>query len=231
MRRAGPRDKLLLGVLLPLWLLFAALYLRSALFPPRFPAIGVEADAAGGPPVVIGVPAWVERGGSELAIGDRLLRINDIDLRGMGPVGFGAHFIAEAAHGRPAPRVIYQRGDLRGETTSPVVDSPSLPMSLANGFVSFGFAAAGVLLSLRATSSRLVRWASRGLLLWALTSICFFYGNAGLNAAILAVIVATWSLAYPLCLHALLVFDRETRPLALGSASGRGSLRWSGRRR
>ena len=212
MRRVGPRDKLLLAVLLPIWLVFFGLCLRSVLYPPRFPAVAVRADEAGGPPVLIAIAPWVDRGGSDLQVGDRLVQINEVDLRGMGPVGFGSHFVAEAAYGRPPPRVIYERDGRRGETTVPVPDATPLAMSLAMALVSFSFAFAGVFLALRAPPSPLVRWVSRGLLLWALTGVCFFYGGVALNYAILAAIAVIWSLAYPLCLRALLVFLRGERP-------------------
>ena len=96
----------------------------------------------------------------------------------------------------------------------PGPEAPPLLFSLANLFVSFGFAFAGVFLALRAPPSPLVRWVSRGLVLWAITGCCFFYGGVALTYASLATIAVSWSLAYPLCLRALLVFLRGERPLS-----------------
>ncbi len=98
MRRLLPLDKALLLVLVPLWGLCFVLYLddlargRLAWVP-----LAVARDAAGGYPTMRG-PTGLGRGwdAGDVRIGDRLLRLGDTDLRGVGQIGFVARAYQEA---------------------------------------------------------------------------------------------------------------------------------------
>jgi len=109
-------DKLLFALFLPLFVVCLVLHLREArrtglAQPPVF-ATYRGADAY---PVVGGVRR--ERGAdwAGLALGDRLIRVGDIDLRGIGYVGFDATALAEAG-ARGEARLISERVGQRRET-------------------------------------------------------------------------------------------------------------------
>jgi hypothetical protein len=114
-RHAGSFDRLLLGVLVPISLACFALRLRSLRDPPLIPLLSVRANAPAERPTLINVSRWIKPGEIDLQLGDRLLRVGETDLRGVGPIGFWARFQVEARYPDPV-KIAWKRGELRGET-------------------------------------------------------------------------------------------------------------------
>ncbi len=116
MQRHDPRDWLLLGTLLPFALCVLALHAREVA---RTGAgelpIYVQADAAGGHPRVSG--ARLEQGDSAdgFEVGDRLLALDGIDLRGVGYFKFSALALAHISSREAPALVAVERGQERFE--------------------------------------------------------------------------------------------------------------------
>lgn len=90
MRRLALLDAVLLAFVLPLWLAALGLHLRQVAAG-RLAFVGIYAAAAddpGGYPTVSGFWPGVEPPSPGPAIGDRLLRVGDADLKGVGALGF-----------------------------------------------------------------------------------------------------------------------------------------------
>ena len=110
-------DRLLLGTLVPVFLVCFALHVqevrRSGLA--QLP-VWALADPAGGPPIVGGYRIETDSTGSGLLPGDRLLRVGARDLRGVGHIEFDALALEAAGVGGEAP-LVYERDGVRHETT------------------------------------------------------------------------------------------------------------------
>lgn len=114
--RLTRNDKLLLGCLVPLYVLALGLHTYQVAVTgfaqlPVF-AARVPSDY----PVVAGFRLETDSRGSGLELGDRLIRLGDRDLRVEGYVSFDAIGLARTRPGSPAPLVI-ERGGVRRELT------------------------------------------------------------------------------------------------------------------
>jgi signal transduction histidine kinase/CheY-like chemotaxis protein len=111
--RFGRADKLLLGVYLPAYLVAVGLHAhevaRSGLAQLPVFVRGVSGDH----PVVAGHPVETDSSGSGLEPGDRLIRLGERDLAGVGYVGFQAIGLARTRPGQPVPLVFERAGELR----------------------------------------------------------------------------------------------------------------------
>jgi signal transduction histidine kinase/CheY-like chemotaxis protein len=109
-------DRLLLGILVPVFLVCFALHVaevrRSGLA--QLP-VWALADAAGGPPTVGGYRVETDSAGTALRPGDRLLRVGETDLRGAGYVEFDALALEAVGAGGEAP-LVFERDGVRHET-------------------------------------------------------------------------------------------------------------------
>jgi class 3 adenylate cyclase len=206
-RREGSRDGLLLGLLLPVWLLCTGLQLPSLLRPHYMPRVGVSADERGGHPTVVDVSPQID---VALEPGDRLIRLGPVDLRGAGPLQFYAHYLAESLRRHP-PRVTYQRGEARSEAELPGVASDAWATGLLR-VVSLTMFGVSIALSLRAGSSTMARSLSRASLLWAILFAVPVTFRADLNLAGLGLVLVFGSLAFPALLSAVLRFPSGRPP-------------------
>jgi signal transduction histidine kinase/CheY-like chemotaxis protein len=113
-RRLRGVDLLLLLTLVPLFLVVLALHLIDGVERQRadLPIYATVPWGGGDYPIVAGYKLEAERRGSGLEVGDRLLAVDDVDLRGRGYVGFAAVVLAEAGADRTV-EIVYQRD---GET-------------------------------------------------------------------------------------------------------------------
>jgi class 3 adenylate cyclase len=201
LRHLGTRDKLLLALLVPIWLVCFGLQMGSALGPPRRAHVDLRADAAGGYPTVVD---FYPGAGGDLRLGDRLVRVGAADLRGVGNLGLYVRYAAES-EGHRLPVVIYQRGDQRGETTLPDMPWDGPPLAWIR-LVSAGFFLVALVLFLRGPPTLLVRSMSQALLLYAIHFTLPVTGGVGLNYLGVALAGAFASLAPPVALQAVLVF-------------------------
>lgn len=139
-------DRALLGILLSVFAVTFSLHLREAMrsglaHPPVFAAPGVDADPY---PRVGGVR--LERGmdWSDLQAGDRLIRVGDVDLRGVGYFGFDT-IALEQAGGDRATSVVFERDGVRREGTLRLV-SYAIPLARVPFLLSYVVLATLVLL-------------------------------------------------------------------------------------
>jgi hypothetical protein len=176
--------------------------------------VGVRAAPDGSYPTALDVGRWSVFVPIGLEPGDSLVRIGSVELRGMGPVAFYAHFLAEGRAGEPLA-VVYERAGVRREGT--IEPSPAGWSQLP---VSFAFAITALLVSLRAPPSAVVRTVSRVLLLWAISQVSLLSGGVVLNYAGLVTFGVFGALANPLGIRALQVFSRGTAPTSGWARSG-----------
>jgi class 3 adenylate cyclase len=166
----------------------------------------VRSAEDGGYPITLDIAPWSEFADIGLEPGDRLVRIGKVDLRGMGPLAFYAHFMAEARSGETLRVTIERGGELRATSVRPPpVGWSQLPVSIA-------FAATALLLSLRAATTPVVRTVSRVFLVLAVAQISLLTGGVGLNYAGLVAFALSNAIATPLGVRALQVFSRGSAP-------------------
>jgi len=168
--------------------------------------VGVRAAPDGGYPTALDVGRWSVFVAVGLERGDSLVRIGSVDLRGMGPVAFYAHFLAEGRAGEPLP-VVYERAGVRREGT--IEPAPAGWSQLP---VSFAFAITALFVSLRAPPSTVVRAISRVFGLWAIAQVSLLTGGAALNYLGLVTFGVSGVLVHPLGIRALQVFSRGAAP-------------------
>ena len=113
-----------------------------------------------GYPVVTGFPPYVRGAQSGLEVGDRLLELDGVDLRGVGAASFFALYF-EVAGSRVELPIVYQRGGTKVEETLITAKAPATAYILALSVV---WVAAALHLRLRFPPTGMVR--------------AFFYGFA-----------------------------------------------------
>jgi len=129
-------DRLLLGILVPVFLVCFALHVheirRSGLA--QLP-VWALADPGGGPPTVGGFRIETDSAGSGLLPGDRLLRVGDTDLWGAGYVEFDTLALEAVGTGGEAP-LVFERDGVRRETSIRARPRPyawSRPLVIGSG--------------------------------------------------------------------------------------------------
>lgn len=125
MRRLGLIDKWLLGTLLPIWLICFTLHVRQVArtglaLPPVFAAPARGADDY---PHVGGLRPGTFISDPGLQVGDRLLRVGDADLRGVGYIGFYAAALAQSGTHLSVP-VEFERAGQRALIALPLSRAP-----------------------------------------------------------------------------------------------------------
>jgi class 3 adenylate cyclase len=108
-------DALLLVTLLPAWLVCFSLHVRevrrSGLALP--PVFAVPSDLGDGYPRVGGLRSETFLAETGLTPGNRMLRVGEVDLRGVGYIGFAAHALAEAGPDLSVPIAFESGGETR----------------------------------------------------------------------------------------------------------------------
>jgi len=122
-----------LAVLVPLWALCFALSILSLLDENATPGVFIERPPApDAVPEVLGVAPPVASS-TALRAGDRLLRVGNADLRGVGPLELRA-IVAREAAGARQPEAEYERAGRLGRTPLPLFRiAPSLALLRAVG--------------------------------------------------------------------------------------------------
>lgn len=209
MRRLPLLDRILVLVLGPLWVVCLGLAAATILRGDHIAHITVmPPEHAGAFPTVAGFRPYAapER---ELRPGDRLRRIGDVDLRGMGPVAFQLEVLAGTPGGEPVP-VRWQRGDTIRDGFLPVgpyaaVIWPWLPVGLSCAVVA-------LLVHLRARPSPVIRWGFAALMSMALFSVSHFGGSRALAMGSFALSTVTFCTTPVLLLYALMRFPMGEPP-------------------
>jgi class 3 adenylate cyclase len=220
MRRLRARDWLLVGTLVALWLVSLGLHVRAGLInaDAGLPIYASSAPSAGYPRI-----DYVWRGAPEatsVALGDRVIRLGDEDLRGVTAAGFRARAYS-LAHVQPGIPLVVEHGGERVTVQLRLVRSPYwwslIPFSA-------GLALTALLLLIRAPS-----WPLSGFVVCLLFSInaVSFRSLGGLAAYAQAIMdVAAVPLAAGLLLWNTFEGSEARRPvrawqagLALGFAA------------
>lgn len=119
--RLQPIDRWLLLIGTPVWVLCFAFNVQSWVGGTGYPPIGIPVfQGEGEYPVLEVLAPIVSFEGSEVRVGDRLVRVGRFDMRGVGSFRFFLHFV-EAAEGQEFVEVEVERDGLRIVTRSPVV--------------------------------------------------------------------------------------------------------------
>ena len=171
------------------------------------PLLVAGADTADGYPVVRGFRPYLAADESGLRIGDRLVRLGNADLHGVGPLGFFAVFAEQARDSAIVP-VEFERADLRGTVD---VRAASVAMFAALLPASLVFACVAMLLRLRARPSPLVRALFACFMSVALHFAANFFGSRSATYAAIVIHVAAIALVGPFALRALLLFPEGGR--------------------
>ena len=150
-------DRALILILVPIWVACFALSVRSVVRGDGRPGLGVSAPAdAESYPTVNGQIYYMTRPSYEasgLRRGDRLIRMGEVDLRGVHPFHFVALSSEQAAGGERVSLVI-ERGAERSETFLPMAPFSHQAGQVAGALVCL---VVGVIVLLRAPRDPLVR--------------------------------------------------------------------------
>jgi len=218
MRRLGLQDRLLLGTLLPLWIVFACLHAKEAVRtglaePPVYAAPSHESD---GYPRIGGFRLERGRGGEALEVGDRLLSIGGVDLRGAGYLSFDAIALAVAGDSLRAPLVFERNGEVH--TVELAMLQYDIPWFLIAPLLTAVVVSLLVLLRSPSRESRLLYVSVMSI---ALLETPFAGSSYAQSMTALLVFQLTGGLAFFFSLRWLIVFPSEVPDEA------RISLRWS----
>jgi len=213
MRRPKAADAALLTTLVALWVACAALHVKQ-LVHGQLAWVGVYVTAAASPdafPVVRGMwPGAAPEASGGLAAGDRLHRVGDTDLRGVGAIGFAARAYATAGerHALHVP-IAYERDGVTAETTIALapVAFPWRLLPLAAAMV-----ITGALVLARQPGSRFARAFFLLDVAYGLHWTFFFGGPRLQTYTWLVVFVAASCVMLPLVLRAVLIFPAEVAP-------------------
>jgi class 3 adenylate cyclase len=207
MRRLRPLDAVLLVVLVPLWVVCFTLYVK-VVARGRLAWVPVSVRApenAESYPTVREFLPGTGAGGSGLVIGDRLIRLGQADLRGVGPFGFVARAYEEAGSDLRVP-VAFVRAGEQGETSLSLtpIASPWLFLPLTLSFV-----IAGVLTILCEPGSRSARAFFLASLAYSFHWTLFFGGPRMQTYAWAAVHFFSALVMLPLSLRAVMIFPEK----------------------
>lgn len=210
--RARALHRVALWTLIPFWVVFAVLSLlevrRVRGFPPFQLAFSQAPDAY---PEVIGTRALVEVDppGSGPWAGDQLVRMGDVDLRGLGRIAFSALWFRED---RPAgswlPLAFLRDGELR-ETRARLPSNTAFAM-FAVLVVLIG--AMGIAVGLRAQGSRLGRACFLWAVFWSLSYLFLPGRSEGQVVALTAINLLATLPTWPLYLRVALLTPEEAVP-------------------
>lgn len=114
MIRLETTDKLLLAALLPLWLVCFTLHVREvARTGIALPPVFASPQGRDAYPIVGGFHLERDHQGTGLRVGDRLIRVGETDLRGMGDIGFVGYAVENAGKDLRVPLLIERNGKRR----------------------------------------------------------------------------------------------------------------------
>jgi len=210
--RLAPLDKALVLIVGLLWFVCFGFGVRAVIHDgPDHPALGLSVENASSYPVVTGAFIISQYSSDPLAktgllVGDRLVRVGDADLRGVGTRGFSARTLDEAKGGLDVPLLV-ERDNERFETTLDLVPRtgrrPFLVASLA-------LAASALFLLLRGRPTPMLRAYFGFAMCWALT---IPFHSTGLGFYVWSgLLVAANCVLIPLIFRFLFLFPDEHEP-------------------
>ncbi|MDJ0867758.1 MAG: adenylate/guanylate cyclase domain-containing protein [Myxococcota bacterium] len=211
MTSLAPLDKALIGILFPLWAICFGLAVRSQTRGDVRPAIGVSAPTDGsgyltatGRVYPLARASFAESG---LVAGDRLVRLGEFDLRGMGRLEFAALSSELGAGGRRVALVV-ERGSRRERTFLPMAP---LTAYLGGLLLSLSFVVTSLALLFRAPRSPPLRAWLHTALPFAFMSLYFGGSREAFYAWALAVVAGS-TLAFPAMIRFTRIFPHGNPP-------------------
>jgi class 3 adenylate cyclase len=211
-RRVRRSDAVLLVALMAVWGVCAVLHVKQIIGGQlAWVRVYVATPAADDFPTVRGFwPGAAQDASGGLAVGDQIVSVGGVDLRGVGPFGFAAHVYAAAAE-RDALRVpvSYTRGGTIGDATielAPVAFPwRMLPLSCS-------MVVTGALVLARRSGTRIGRAFFFLAIAYGLHWTFFFGGPPVQTYAWIVVFFCASLVMLPLILRAVLIFPAETAP-------------------
>jgi class 3 adenylate cyclase len=221
MRRLRPLDKVLLGILAPIWIVCFGLSMRSALRGTAFSSVYVSRpESVDDYPGVAGFKPWLKGAASGLQVGDRLLRLGNADLHGVGPLAFYTRVAQEAGREKRLP-VLFERGGQRDTTVLPLGSHTIYGPRLA---VSAAFALTGIFLLLRSSPQSMARAVFLAMMSVAIELGAVFAGSSVETYASVVAYVFFYTLQGPLAVRAMLLFPHGVGPTSPWAHVGPWSL-------
>jgi hypothetical protein len=156
--RLAPLDKVLVLILVPLWAICFGLGVRAQVRGGGVAFVGLSVEDAESYPALTGEFDVTVHSSDPLAeaglrVGDRLVRLGDADLLGVGTVGFAARTLDEAGRDRSVP-LVFERNGVRREISLALAPLSIFRPALAS---SFALAASALFLLLRGRPTPTVR--------------------------------------------------------------------------
>ncbi|HXG21626.1 MAG TPA: hypothetical protein VNN62_21440 [Methylomirabilota bacterium] len=210
MQRLRLLDVALLIGFVPLWVLCFALYMQNIIHGrlARIPLLVAAPESADDYPTLRAF--WPGTGAekSGLAIGDRLTRVGEADLRGVGPFGFTARTYEQVGPTLQAPVVFLREGvpDVH------LVTLQRFALPWRTLFLSFGFASAAVVVLLRRPGVRVARAFFLAAMTYSFHWTFFAGGPRWQTYAWLLVVCLSALVMLPLWLRFILLLPEELAP-------------------
>jgi len=212
--RLAPLDKALVLILVPLWVVCFSLGVKTQIRGGGAAQLEVSLEVPGGYPALTGeYSGFIHRSdplaAAGLRAGDRVIRIGDADLRGVGtPLGFVARTVEQSAGGKLRLPLVYERDGVRGEASLELI---SLSLTRAHLTGAFALAASALFLLLRARPTPSVRaWFRFGMC--AAFGAAVFAGSRLQIYAFMSIWVVSFTLYFPALFHFLFRFPDDRAP-------------------
>jgi len=209
MQRLQPFDIALLAIFVPLWLLCFALYLsdiangRLA----RIPLLVNAPASAEDYPTIQAFWPGTEAEHLGFAIGDRLIRVGEADLRGVGPFGFTARMYEQAVH-LQTPSVFSRDGVI--ETRLVKLQPFAFPWRTL--FLTLGFAGTAVAVLIRRPGVRVARAFFLASMTYSFHWTFFAGGPRWQTYAWILVVALSALTLFPLLFRFILLLPEELAP-------------------
>ena len=208
LRRLRPLDRALLFTLVPLWLVCFGMTAKSALDHIGYSSVFVAApEGLSSYPTVIGFQPWLSGATSGVQVGDLVLRVGEVSLQDSGPIRFFALVAEQATHGYVS--LTYKRS---GQETEVAFRVGSYSLAWPFLFPALSFAVTAVILLLRARRSPSVGALITAFFCVAFALSSYFAGNRVETYAGGIVNLMAWTLVFPLCIRAAMVFPSNVPP-------------------
>ncbi len=213
MSRLAPFDKALVLILVPIWIACFTLGVRTQLRGGGLAAVVLSVEDAESYPALTGVYGHRIHPSDPLAeaglrAGDRLVRLGDADLRGVGTLGFFGRSLDAGGRDDLSVPLVFERDGERRETWLTLAPVSVFGPPLA---ASFALAASALFLLLRARPTPTVRaWFYSGM--GGAFCTCQFPGSGLQLYASLGVTAAALSVYFPLSFNFLFRFPDDRAP-------------------
>ncbi|MBW2293334.1 MAG: hypothetical protein JRG94_13630, partial [Deltaproteobacteria bacterium] len=213
MSRLAPLDKMLVLILVPLWVVCFALGVRSEFRGGAVAMVGLSVEDSESYPALTGDFAVSAHPSDLLAkaglrVGDRLIRVGDADLKGVGSLNFAGYTLEESGRDLSVP-LVFEREGARFETSLGVAPVSRFLRPFLTA--SFALAASALFLLLRGPPTPTVRAYFHFAMCWALVT-CAFMGSRLEIYATFVMFAAGNTVFFPLFFRFAFLFPDDHAP-------------------